>query len=139
MKTIHSTVLLSTIALTFLAAPPLSAAERLHAGQWEFTSTTKGEATTFKRCITAEEARSVDGDAKSARAYAEKAAAGACKITDYKVGGDTISYAMTCGITTIRSTATYHGDTVEGDTFTKPGGGPEILSHSKGRRLGNCP
>ena len=112
-----STALLAAIGLT-LAVAPLSAADRLQIGQWEFTSTTRGEAHTFKRCVTPDEAGSVNGDTRSARAYAEKQTAGHCTITDYKVDGDTVSYAMVCGPRTIRSTATYHGDTFESDLKT---------------------
>ena len=133
------TVLGTAIALT-LAAAPLSAADRIRAGQWEFSTTrAKGEAILSKHCITADEAASANGDANTARAYTEKQAAGRCKVTDYKVAGASVSYAMTCGPRSIRATATYHGDTFEGDQFTKDEGGPEIVSHVKARRVGNCP
>jgi hypothetical protein len=78
MKTIHSTILLSTIALMLVPARPVSAADRLHAGLWEFTSTTDGKANTFKQCVTAEKAGSVNGDTKTGRAYAEKEAPSSC-------------------------------------------------------------
>jgi Protein of unknown function (DUF3617) len=139
MKTIYSTILLSAMALMLVPARPVSAADRLQTGQWEFSSTTDGKANTFKQCVTAEKAGSVNGDTKTARAYAEKEAAGHCTIQDYKVDGNVVSYAMTCGSRTIRSTATYRGDTFEGDLISKNEGGPEIVSHVKARRLGNCP
>jgi hypothetical protein len=135
-------VLLTGIS-SALSVSPLSAAERLHAGQWEFTMTRAGEApTTFKHCINAVEAGSVNGDTTASRGAAEKAAAKAgngCKITDYNVTGDTVSYAMKCGATSIRSTATYHGDTSEGDMFSKRDGAAEVASHVKAKRLGDCP
>lgn len=136
----RSTILAMAMALA-LAASPLSAAERLRAGQWEFTTTHdgSGDATTFKHCITADEAGSVNGDTRSARAYAEKKAGTRCKVTDYKVEGSSVSYAILCGDVSIRSTSTYHGDTSEGDLFTKRGGGPEVVSHVKAKRLGDCP
>jgi uncharacterized protein DUF3617 len=131
-------------ALVFaLTASPLSAAERARPGQWEFTITRGGEApNTFKHCISAVEAGSVNGDTTASRDAAEKAAAKAgngCKITDYKVAGDTVSYAMKCGSTSIRSTSTYRGDTSEGDTFSKRDGAAEVASHVKAKRLGDCP
>jgi hypothetical protein len=137
----NKTTLLGTAIALALAASPLSAAERLRAGQWEFTITHagKGEATSFKHCITAAEAGSVNGDTKSARAYAEKAARAECKVTDYKVEGNTVSYAILCGAVSIRSTTTYNGDTSEGDLFSKRDGSPETVSHVKAKRLGDCP
>ena len=141
-RTARSSVLVTGIVVA-LAASPLSAAERARAGQWEFTITRAGEAAnTFKHCIDAVEAGSVNGDTSSSRAYAEKAAAAAgngCKITDYKVAGDSVSYAMKCGAVSIRSTAAYHGVSFEGDMFTKRDGGPEVPSHIKAKRLGDCP
>jgi hypothetical protein len=48
----NKTTLLGTAIALALAASPLSAAERLRAGQWEFTITHAGkaDATTFKHC-----------------------------------------------------------------------------------------
>lgn len=140
MKTPTRAALLAAAFSLTLASAPAFGAERLHAGEWEFTiNQGKADARTFKLCVSADEANSVNGDTKSARAYAEKKAAGKCKVTDYKVGGDTVSYAIVCGTTSIRSTATYHGDTSEGDMVSTRDGGPEVASHVKARRLGNCP
>jgi hypothetical protein len=140
-KTVNKTTLLGTAIALALAASPLSAADRMRAGQWEFTTTQagKGDATTFKHCITAAEAGSVNGDTKSARAYAERAARGECKVTEYKVEGNTVSYAILCGAVSIRSTTTYHGDTSEGDLFSKRDGSPQTVSHVRAKRLGYCP
>lgn len=138
MKAILSTALLAAIGLT-MAAAPLSAADRMQTGEWEFTSSTKGEANTFKRCITPADTGSVNGNTKSARAFAEKQAGGQCKITDYRAEGNTVSYSMVCGSRTIRSTATYHGDRFEGDVAMTANGAAEIVSHVTARRLGACP
>ena len=138
IKTFRSTALLAAIGLT-LAARPISAADRLQSGQWEVTSTSKSGDQTYKHCVTPDEAGSVNGDTRSARAYAEKKAAGRCTIKDYKVAGDEVSYVMTCGKTTIQSTATYRGDTFEGEMTTKAKGAAKVLSHIKARRLGLCP
>ncbi len=136
-KTTSSRVLATAIALALSA--PLAAADRLHAGEWEFTTShADGEPNVFKHCITADEATSVNGDSKSARAYAEKKSSN-CKIMDYRVAGDSVSFAMTCGTTSIRSTATYHGDTSEGELVSKNGSGPEVVSRVKARRIGDCP
>lgn len=127
----------SALGLAALAAP-LRAADRLQIGQWEFTSTTNGTPNTFKHCVTSDEAASVNHDTKTARAYAEKHAVGRCTINDYKVEGSAVSYSLTCGDRTIRSLTNFHGDSSEGDLFTKVGG-KETVSHIKARRIGACP
>jgi hypothetical protein len=134
------TVLLIVSGALALASAPLSAGERIRPGQWEFTIIHPGsEPNVFKHCVTADEATSVNGDTKTARAYAEKKAAGRCAITAYDVHGDSVSYAMKCGEVAIRMTAVYHGDTSEGEQTSKKGSEPEVVSHVKARRLGDCP
>ena len=135
----RSIVLIAAGALA-LASSLLLAAERVRPGQWEFTIVHPGgEPNVFKHCITAEEATSVNGDTKTARAYAEKKAAGRCTITSYDVHGNTVSYALKCGEVAIRSKSVFHGDTSEGDETSKKGSAPEVVSHVKARRLGECP
>lgn len=126
-------------AILLSVAAPVCAADRLHAGLWEFTMTTDGSARTFQHCVTVKEAASANGDTRSARASAEKESAGRCTVLDYKVAGETVSYALQCGTRTIRSTATYHGDTSEGDLVSKNGSEPEAVSHVRAKRLGDCP
>jgi hypothetical protein len=138
MKTIRSTLLLAAIALT-LAATPLSAADRMQTGHWEFTHTANGDTHTFKHCVTPDEVVIVNSDTQSARAIATKRAAGHCKMTDYKIDGNVVSYTMVCGTTTTRSTATYHGDSFEADLKTKAEGAPEVASRISAKRLGVCP
>ena len=138
-KTTRSIELAAAVALA-LASAPLFAAERVRPGQWEFTIVHPGgEPNVFKHCITADEATSVNGDTKTARAYAEKKAAGRCTITSYDVHGNTVSYALKCGEVAIRTTSVYHGDTSEGEQTSKNGSAPEVVSHVKARRLGDCP
>jgi hypothetical protein len=138
LKTVRSTALLAAIALT-LAVAPLSAADRMVPGMWQFTSSAaNGETHTFKHCVTPDEAGSVNGDARSARANAQKRAAGTCTITDYNINGNVVSYAMVCGKTSVRSTATYRGDAFEADLMTKPEGAAEVASHVSARRVGVC-
>jgi hypothetical protein len=132
-----SIALLAAIGLT-LAVAPLSAADRMQTGQWEFTSTANGETHAFKHCVTSDEVGGVNGDTRSARAHVAKRATG-CTITYYKVDGNTVSYTMICGPKTTRNTATYHGDTFEADMTTKVEGEAEIVTHVKARRLGPCP
>ena len=127
--------------ITFFALP-VCAADRVAAGQYEYTTTIDGKPQTFANCITAEEAKAFNGDAKAGRAYAENAAKGACKVTAYDVKGNLISYTMECEGSVITSSATYHGDSFEGDTTTtvtvegkRVGGG---TAHTKAKRVGAC-
>lgn len=130
------------VAAALLALPPalIAAPQRLHAGEWEFTTShADGEPDSTKFCISAEEAASVNGDAKTARAYAEKKAQKGCTVTGYTVSGDLVTYSVSCGKSTVRARITYHGDTSEGDTFIQREGQPEIVMHVKAKRLGDCP
>ncbi|MEO8432113.1 MAG: DUF3617 family protein [Acidobacteriota bacterium] len=129
----------SVLGLAISTAPaPLLAADRLQVGLWEFTSTTDGTPNRFKHCVTPDEAGSINHDTRTARAYAEKHAAGRCTINDYKVEGSFVGYSLTCGDRTIRSRTTFHGDSSEGDLFTTVGG-KETVSHVTARRIGACP
>jgi len=130
------------VAVAVLALPPalLAAPERLHAGQWEITTAhVDGAPDSTKICVSAEEAASINGDAKTARAYAEKNAGQGCKVNEYTVSGNLVTYSVTCGTATVRSTITYNGDTSEGDTTIKREGQPDIVMHVKGKRVGDCP
>jgi hypothetical protein len=137
---VRSTIFMAAIMLP-LAASSLSGSERLRAGQWEYTTSHPGQTETasFKHCITAAEAAGINGDLRTARAYAEKAAGADCKVTDYKVDGNSVSHTVVCGPVSVRSSATFTGTTSEGDLVTKREGRPEAVTHIKGKRLGDCP
>jgi hypothetical protein len=135
----NAKALLFVFALTLAAAPCLRAAERMVSGNWTFEMETTGQdPRTFTRCITAEEAQSVNGDAAAARAYAEKSAGTPCDVKDFKIDGSTVSYVLVCGETTVSSKATYHGDSFEGVLTTKSGAN-EATTHLKAHRAGACP
>jgi hypothetical protein len=139
MMKIQVVLLLSLLALGLSATSPLLAADRMKAGEWEFTTTTSGQGThTFKKCMTPLDAASVNGDEKTGRAAAEKSAGQRCALKEYKIVGETVSYALACGSAAIASTATYHGDSFEGSMTTKREG-KEATTRVKARRLGACP
>jgi hypothetical protein len=119
-------------------ALPLHAAERLTAGQYEFTATTNGKTRTSTQCFTANDAKAVNADAKAGRNYAETAAKGACTITAYDVKGGTVSYTMACGESETTTSATYHGDSFESDTTTTVGKSIARTTHTQGKRVGSC-
>lgn len=132
----HFAIFAAAASLTFSAAAA-SAADRVRPGQWEFTSTTAGQTQMSAHCVKDDEAGQFNGDAKSARAHAEKLAK-TCTFTEYETSGDTVSYAMTCGTMSIRTKGTYRGDTFEADLTMKSDRRPETVTHTKGRRVGDC-
>jgi hypothetical protein len=117
----------------------MMAAERMTAGQWEFTLTGNGESRTIKQCVTPDQANEMNGDSKTARAFAEKRAKGRCTIKSYDVQGSTVQYALICGDRTIQSTTTFRGDTSEGTQTTTTSDGKIDSRTVKARRLGTCP
>ena len=140
MKKRHGTALLAGIALTLAATSTLHAAERAHVGKWEFVSTVAGESTTRSYCIKPAQAQGINGDAAADRAFLEKgAAARHCTIKDFKLAADTLSYTQVCAGYTFSDRTTYRGDTSEGELTTKMDGKPAVVTHMKGRRLGDCP
>jgi hypothetical protein len=112
----------------------------MKAGQWEFTTTVTGQqkGTTFKRCVTPVEAKSVNGSAQEARAATEKSSGKQCTLPEFNIVGDTVSYKLVCDSIAVKSTATYRGDSFEGQ-ITSNAGGKEVSSHVKARLLGACP
>ncbi len=131
-------LLISLCSLLLAATPPLRAADRMAAGKWEFTMTGNGESRTFSQCMTQDQANEMNGDAKAARAYAEKRAKGKCTIKSYDIQGDTVKYSLACGDRTIDSTSTFHGDTSEGTLRTTTADGKVDTRTVKARRLGAC-
>ncbi|HEV7507386.1 MAG TPA: DUF3617 family protein [Thermoanaerobaculia bacterium] len=107
-------------------------------GKWEFTMTSNGVSSTLNHCIDAEEAGGVNGDAKTARAYAEKKAKGRCTIKSYDIQGNTVTYSLVCGDRTIDSSTTFHGNSSEGTLKTTTADGKVDTKTVKARRLGAC-
>ena len=104
----------------------------IHAdGQWE--------SRIAEQCITPDQANEMNGDTKTARAFAEKRAKGRCTIKSYDIQGNTVKYALLCGDRTIESTTTFTGDTSEGTQTTRTADGKVDNRTVKARRLGACP
>jgi hypothetical protein len=129
----------------FAALPPcVAAGDRIVAGQYEITSTVNGKPKIYPLCITAAEAKGINGDAKTGREYAERVSSETaqrpCTSKDYRVSGSTVSYIMTCGdeVSTVRET--YHGDSFEGDATVKfaDNSPPPIVEHYTAKRVGAC-
>ncbi len=130
---------LSALSLVALGSPPLQAAERMTAGEWQFDMTTSTGSHSSKQCVGKEAADGVNGSVASAREYAAKTAAkGNCTIGTFEVKGNTIMYTMACGKLSIKSEATYHGTSSEA-VLTTTTGGKSSKTEVKARRLGPCP
>jgi len=99
--------------------------------------TTDGDTHTVSRCITAEKASEFNGDTKSGREFAEKAAKGRCTINSYEIAGDTVSYSISCSGRQMDSTTTFHGDYSEGSLVTTTDG-KSVRTRVKAKRLGAC-
>jgi hypothetical protein len=132
-------LLTSLCGLLLAAATPLWAADRMAAGQWEFTMTGDGGSRTFSQCMTPDQANEANGDTKTARAYAEKKAKGRCTIKSYDIQGNTVKYSLACGDQTIESSTTYHGDSSEGTLKTTTPDGKVATRTVKAHRVGACP
>jgi len=136
---LERTVLFTAVCgLLLITTQPLRAADRMAAGQWEFTLTGDGESRTFKQCMTADQANEMNGDTKTARAFAEKRNNGRCTIQSYDVQGNTVKYSLLCAGRSIESRTTFTGDTSEG-TLTTTSNGTVDAKTVKARRLGACP
>ena len=138
---IKQTLLFTSICVLLLAgAFSVRAAERMAAGQWEFTLTGDGEPRILTQCITPDQANEMNGDTSTARAFAEKRAAkGRCTIKSYDIQGNTVKYALICGDRTIESTTRFTGDTSEGTLTSTTADGKIDTRTVKARRLGACP
>jgi hypothetical protein len=136
------TLLMSSLScLMAMTALPLLAADRQTPGQYEFTVKTDGKVSISTYCVTPEDAKAVNADAKAGREYAEKAAKGTCSVTTYEVKGERVSYALACGESVRTSSVTYRGDTFDGDTtyeFMTQGKRMVRVSHIQAKRVGVC-
>ena len=139
MKNLTGATLLSLMALTLVSAPSAWAAERMKSGQWEMTSEYVGKPRVSTQCVTPNDVKAVNGTPAELRAYIEKTTnAATCKVQNFKMEGDTVSYTSTCSEASSDSTTTYHGDSFE-MVITSRAGGKEQIRHMKARRLGACP
>ena len=139
--TAKRTIFLAALLVTSITvAAPSLATQRMLAGLYETTTVTAdGKSRTGTRCITAEEAKTVDDDAKVGRAYMEKASKGACKVTAYDFVGNTVSTTMVCGKGTVMGRQTFRdNDAFDGDTTMKSGGKTMLAAHFTAKRVGAC-
>jgi len=113
-------------------ALPAAAADRVRAGQWDTTLNMLGRSITRSACISQSDADAINGDAKSIKAYVEKASpASGCNVTDVKISGNQVSVTTVCAAGKENvGTTTYHGDSSE--TVNTNG------AKSESKRVGAC-
>lgn len=130
-----------------LAAPAHAASPNMREGMWEIT--TKMEMTgqkgaqmpqqTVRHCLTRK-------DVEDPRRTTPAAEAGSrCKMTDYKLQGNTANWKMVCegeGSMTGTGTVTYGGDSYSGSqvmVMKRQGHVMNMKMEYSGRRTGDCP
>ena len=135
----------SFLATTLAFGPACAAGPNMRDGLWEIT--TKMEMPgrsdvampqqTVKQCLTK---RDVE-DPK--RTTPSNAGQSRCKMTDYKLQGNTASWKVACeGQGTGAGTVTYGGDTYSGNQTMNLSAGGQPMSmkmNFSGRRVGDCP
>ena len=133
--------LFTTLAVCLLAIPVFAAdgpKNPMKAGKWEITTQMdmpgmQMPARTFTKCVTKEDA------AKLENAVPRGQRDSACKISDLKVEGSTISWKMNCEDRHMSGdgNVTYEGDTYKGEMHVKSERGDMSFKYS-GKRLGEC-
>lgn len=119
MKISSSQAVVLACVLAGMALPAF-AADRVRAGQWVGTTTTKDKTYNSSNCMTQADADAMNGDAKSVQAYMEKTIPPEiCKLSNFKVNGAEIVYTSVCGGTPANVVTTvYHGNSFESTTST---------------------
>ena len=116
-------------AAAALSLPVLALAGPMKAGKWEVTVETPAGNRTITRCVTQEE---------SDHPQAPKKQDDECKIDNYKIDGNTVTFKVTCASgATMNGKTTYTGDTYASEMHMKMGE-HEFTQHSTGKYLGKC-
>ena len=129
----HTATLFIAVMLYSTSA---AAADRVQAGQWETKMTIgSGKPMVTKYCITAAEARSMNGDEATLRKYLVESTAantgGRCLVRSVTLKDDVTTVAIVCGKTEVVTSTSYHGDKYESSSSN----GAKVA----GKRLGACP
>jgi hypothetical protein len=140
MTLLKITVIPAVLCLTLSAVTALHAQDRMRAGNWENTVITAGGKTmTQNACLSAHDAAMSNASPAVIRAETEKAfAKSGCKLTDFNIDGKSQTETMVCGADTTHNETTFHGGDSFETTRTLTRNGVVTVSHSKGRRTGDC-
>ena len=132
-------LLMATVAFLLGQLPVAHAADMMKDGLWEITSQTempgmpvKIPPSTIKHCYSKDDVK----DQKKVIAREKN-----CTITDYKMVGNKVTWAMKC---TGQNAGTFSGETVFGidsynSTMKMKSQGQNMTMKVKGKRVGNCP
>ncbi len=138
MIRLRITVLLAWVFL-ISTTTTLNAQVRVRSGMWENTMTAFGKTGTTRVCIKPAEAAMSNGSPAMVRAETEKALSkSGCTLKNFKLDGNTLSYAMVCEESAVLLETKFHGgDSVE-TTMTFTVGGVTNVKQLKNRRTGDC-
>ncbi|HEY2322486.1 MAG TPA: DUF3617 family protein [Thermoanaerobaculia bacterium] len=116
-------------AAAALSLPVIASAGPMKAGKWEVTIETPAGNRTITRCVTQDEADHPKAPPKKNDE---------CKIENYKINGNTVTFKVTCTSgATMDGKTTYTGDTYASEMHMKMGE-HEFTQHSTGKYLGKC-
>jgi hypothetical protein len=135
---------LALLASTLVSAQVHAAAPNMREGMWEIT--TKMEMTskpgtamphqTVKHCMTKKD---IEDPRRTTPNAGEQSR---CKMTDYKLQGNTASWKMTCDGMDGTGTVTYSGESYSGSQTMAIKRGKEVMNMKMayaGKRVGDCP
>lgn len=129
-------------ALLALGCQGVQAADRFAPGLWRSSALIDGQAErrTGPRCVTAEEAQTMNGPAASIREALEASPDWkACRIRDVRADGDSVAFSAVCADAVTTSQTRYQPSSYSGTiTVTQPGA-PTLTMAIKGERVGSCP
>ncbi|MGO4403420.1 DUF3617 domain-containing protein [Bosea sp. RAF48] len=119
------------------------AGERFEPGLWQSTAFIGGKKgrVTGPRCVTTQEAQSMNGSASAIRKVLEVDPAWqGCAIGEVRTEGMQVDFTATCaGAVVTTSRTTYRGSSYEGTiTVTRPET-PALAMSIRGERVGACP
>jgi hypothetical protein len=134
---------LAIVAVVAACALPCAAASAVNPGEWQITSRTemKGmpmemppQTVTFTNCVTSE------------RPVPESDKQKECKLTDVKIEGSTVTWAIACegkeGKMKGAGKISYQGDSMTGEQTMDVAAGEgmnfTVVMHMTGKRLGPC-
>lgn len=112
MRTDRRLTLLFCCLLALLALPT-QAVDRIHAGQWETSSTVNGHARTHSACAPQSDADAMNSDSGAIKALLQAQLPPVCKVTDVQAKGDTVLVTTDCAGSKNTSTTHYHGDSYD--------------------------
>ena len=141
MKTSRIVPLL-LLAILLVSGERALGADLMRAGQWvlDITSEKPGSAPMQQtRCVSAAEARTVNGRDANEAVKVLGQMGGDCKVTGAKFTGNTLAYSLSCPQMGFSAQAemTLHGDTFDAVSTTTVGK-TTSKNHTKGHRTGDC-